>query len=177
MNNWYNALINRFKKVGLYLLLPLLSLILIIRLVDGIRAPDLPADFASQPLHTIDGRDLTLAELSEKKPLLVLFWDRWCAACHDTIPLMIKLNDKRTNVLTIASMSGNDISVVRYLNGHHFNLPVVNDSNGSLAAHWQVTSKPTLLVVAKGEVVSTSSGWTSNTGVLLRLWWVRKWQY
>jgi len=177
MKNWHNILINRIKKVSLYLLLPVFSFIVIIRVIDGIRAPQLPDNFSSQLLHTIDGRDLTLAELSEKKPLLVFFWDRWCSACHDTIPLLIRLNDKRTNVLTVASYSGNDISIVRYLNGYHFNLPVVNDSDGILAADWQIVNKPTLLIVAKGEVVSTSSGWTSNAGVLLRLWWTRKWQY
>lgn len=177
MKNWHSKLINRFKKVFLYLLLPVISFILIVRLIDGLRAPQLPDSFSTQSLHTIDGRNLTLAELSDKKPLLVFFWDRWCSACHDTISLLIRLNDKRTNVLTVASHSGNDISIVRYLNGHHIHLPVVNDSDGSLAADWHIVNKPTLLVVAKGEIVSTSSGWTSNAGVLLRLWWARKWQY
>lgn len=177
MDNWYKILMNRFRKVGLYFLLPLLALILAIRLIDGIRAPQLPQDVASQPLHTIDGRDVTLAELSEKKPLLVFFWDRWCSACHDTIPLLSQLNGKRTNVLTVASQSGNDISVVRYLSGHHFTLPVVNDSEGRIAHQWAINSKPTLIIVAKGEVVATSSGWTSSLGMHLRLWWVRKWQY
>lgn len=177
MKNWHSILINRFKKVGLYLLLPVFSFIIIVRMIDGVRAPKLPDNFSSQLLHTIDGRDLTLAELSDKKPLLVFFWNRWCGACHDTLPLLIRLNDKRTNVLTVASHSGSDISIVRYLNGHHVNLPVVNDTDGHLADDWQVMNTPTLLIVAKGEVVSTSTGWTSDAGVLLRLWWTRKWQY
>ncbi|MEJ5063664.1 redoxin family protein [Erwinia sp. MYb375] len=177
MRNWHNTLINQFKKVSFYLLLPLLSLILFIRLIDGIRAPDLPADIAGQMLHTIDGQNLTLAELSEKTPLLVWFWDRWCGTCHDTLPLLMNLNDKRTRVLTIANRSGGDINIVRYLNGQHLTLPVVNDRNGELAASWGVTTTPTLLIVAKGEVVGTTSGWTSSVGIGLRLWWVRKWHY
>lgn len=177
MRNWHQILINRFKQVGLYLLLPLFLLVLIVRTLDGLRAPQLPEDFAHQLLHTIDGRDLTLASLSEKRPLVVWFWDRWCSACHDTIPLMMRLNSGRTNVLTVASRSGDDISIVRYLNGQHLTLPVVNDSQGALAASWQIRSRPTLLIVAKGEVVSTSTGWTSNTSIWLRLWWTRKWQY
>lgn len=177
MSNWHNKLINKIKKLSLYLLLPLLTLVLLIRLIDGLRAPDLPANFAQQPLHTIDGRDLTLAELSEKKPLLVWFWSSSCSSCHDTVPMMMWLNNNRTNVLTVASRSGNDISIVRYLNGHHLTLPVVNDSGGVLAARWQVSSTPTLIIVAKGQVVSTTSGWTSSAGIWLRLWWVRKWQY
>ncbi|MTD27177.1 redoxin family protein [Erwinia sp. J316] len=168
---------NQFKKVSNYLLLPLLVMILFIRLIDGIRAPNLPDDIAVQILHTIDGKNLTLAELSEKTPLLVWFWDRWCGTCHDTIPLLMKLNDKHTNVLTIANRSGNDINIVRFLNGHHLTLPVVNDNHGELAARWQITTTPTLLIVAKGEVVGTTSGWTSAPGIGLRLWWVRKWHY
>lgn len=177
MRNWHTTLINQFKQISFYLLLPLLLLVLFIRLMDGIRAPDLPADITGQTLHTIDGQNLTLAELSEKKPLLVWFWDRWCSACNDTVPLLMSLNDKRTNVLTIARRSGDDITIVRFLNGHHLTLPVVNDSHGDLAARWQVTTTPTLLIVAKGEVVCTTSGWTSSLGIGLRLWWVRKWHY
>lgn len=177
MRNWHNTLINQFKKVSLYLLLPLFLLILFIRLIDGVRAPHLPGDIATQVLHTIDGQNLTLAELSEKTPLLVWFWDRWCAVCHDTVPLLMRLNNKDTNVITIAHRSGSDIHIVRYLNGQHLSLPVVNDSHGELAARWRVTTTPTLLIVAKGEVVSTTSGWTSSPGVGLRLWWVRKWHY
>lgn len=177
MRNWHQKLINQFKKVSLYLLMPVLLLILFIRLVDAFRSPDLPADISTQSLHTIDGQDLTLAELSDKKPLLVWFWDRWCGACKDTVPVLMQLNDKRTSVLTIAHRSGNDISIVRYLNGHHLTLPVVNDSRGELAARWNVTTTPTLLMVANGEVVATTSGWTSAPGIWLRLWWVRKWYY
>lgn len=177
MRNWHNELINRVKKVSLFLLLPLLILILLIRLVDEIRAPELPADFALHPLHTIDGRDLTLAELSENTPLLVWFWSSSCSGCQDTLPMMMWLNDKRTNVLTVAGRSGNDISIVRYLKGHHLTLPVVNDSHDLLARSWRVNSTPTLIYVAKGKVVSSTSGWTSSVGIWLRLWWVRKWHY
>jgi len=177
MSNWHSKLINKFKKFSLFILLPVLMLILLIRLIDVLRAPELPADFAQQLLHTVDGRDLTPGELSEKKPLLVWFWSTGCSACHDTVPIMMWLNGKRTNVLTVASRSGNDISIVRYLNGHHLTLPVVNDSSGVLATHWQVSSTPTLILVAKGQVVSTTSGWTSSAGIWLRLWWVRKWHY
>lgn len=68
MRNWHHTLIAQFKNVSLYLLLPVLLLILFLRLVDGFRAPDLPSDIATQALHTIDGQDLTLADLSEKSP-------------------------------------------------------------------------------------------------------------
>jgi len=177
MRNWHQILIHQFKQVSLYLLLPALLMILLISLIDVLRAPDLPPDISTQPLHTIDGQDLTLAELSDKKPLLVWFWDRWCGACKDTVPVLMQLNDKRTSVLTVANRSGNDISIVRYLNGHHLTLPVVNDSRGELAARWDVTAMPTLVIIAKGEVVATTSGWTSAPGIWLRLWWVRKWYY
>ncbi|MEN5016576.1 thioredoxin domain-containing protein [Erwinia sp. Eh17-17] len=177
MRNWHHTLIAQFKNVSLYLLLPVLLLILFLRLVDGFRAPDLPSDIATQALHTIDGQDLTLADLSEKKPLLVWFWDRWCGACQDTLPVLMQLNDKRTSVLTIAHRSGSDINIVRYLNGHHLTLPVVNDSRGELAGRWDITATPTLLIVAKGEVVATTSGWTSAPGIWLRLWWIKKWHY
>lgn len=177
MSQWNRRLLKRARQLCQYLLLPLIIIVLTIKLHDSLRAPILPADFATRSLHTIDGRDLTLAELSAKKPLVVWFWNRWCAACQDSLPLMMRLDGKRIGVLTVAVRSGDDIGIVRYLQGHHLAVPVVNDSRGELADSWQVTASPTMIIVAKGEAVSTTSGWTSDLGVWVRLWWVRKWQY
>ncbi|HAJ7641775.1 TPA: protein disulfide oxidoreductase, partial [Escherichia coli] len=36
--------------------------------------------------------------------------------------------------------------------------------------NWEISVTPTLVVVSKGQVVTTTSGWTSYWGMKLRLW-------
>lgn len=156
------------------LLLLMMMMAVLFTVIDFFRAPQAPTGFADIPLHTIDGRDVTLAELSMKKPLLVYFWASWCGICRYTTPDVVKLSDNGSNVLTVAIRSGDDSRVVRYLNGKHLTLPVVNDPQGSMATNWDVSVTPTLLVISKGQVVQSTTGWTSYWGMKLRLWWAQK---
>lgn len=164
-----------FKRGLRYILLLLGSLLLVFMLLDFFRAPSAPADFATHSLHTIDGRDVTLAELSDKKPMLVYFWGSWCGICRHISPHIDRLHARGFNVLSVALRSGDDIRVVQYLNGAHLSMPVVNDPQGEMASAWEVNVTPTILIISKGEVVQTTIGWTSYAGLRLRLWWAQKW--
>lgn len=142
---------------------------------DWLRAPTLPEEFARQNLHTIDGKEVTIAELSAKKPLLVYLWTNGCSACRYTTAGMLTLSDSDYNVLAVALRSGNDIHVVRLLRGKHLVLPVVNDPVGELFSGWNINASPTYLIVSRGKMVQSTSGWTSTLSIRIRLWWVNKW--
>ena len=157
------------------ILLVLFTLGLVSIAADWFRAPTLPEEFAYQSLHTIDGKDLTLAELSAQKPLLVYLWTNGCSACSYTTAGMLELSEGNYNVLAVALRSGNDIQVVRLLGGKHLVLPVVNDPTGELSARWKINTSPTYLIVSKGRMVQNTSGWTSTLSIRMRLWWVNKW--
>ncbi|MEI2266492.1 redoxin domain-containing protein [Erwinia sp. CGal63] len=163
-------------RQGFRTILLLLAMIaLVLWLMDWLRAPKAPQGFEQQVFHTIDGRDLTIADLSARKTLLIYFWSRDCGVCHYTTSNMISMSDSGYNVLAIAQRSGNDIQIVRQLQGKHLTMPVVNDPAGAIAAQWQIDVMPTLLIVKKGKVVQSTTGWTSATGIKLRHWWVNKW--
>lgn len=164
----------KIKRVGRDFLLLAVMMVVLFAVIDLFRAPQAPAGFADFPLHTIDGKAVTLAELSEDKPLLVYFWASWCSICRFTTPDVAKLSDDGNNVLTVALRSGDDIRVVRYLAGKHLTMPVVNDPQGSMAARWEVGVTPTILIISKGSVVQSTTGWTSYWGLKLRLWWAQK---
>ena len=74
------------------------------------------------------------------------------------------------SVMTIALRSGNDGEVSRWLSRKRVTFPVVNDSGGEISRNWEISVTPTLVVVSKGQVVTTTSGWTSYWGMKLRLW-------
>ncbi|MDN4627938.1 redoxin domain-containing protein [Erwinia sp. PsM31] len=153
----------------------LLAIAVVLWLMDWLRAPKPPEDFAQQIFHTIDGRTITIAELSAKKPLLIYFWSGNCSVCRYTTRDITNLSNSGYNVLAIVHHAGNDIQIVRLLNGKHLTLPVINDPTGAIAARWQTDVMPTLLIVKKSKVVQSTTGWTSVTGIRLRHWWVNKW--
>jgi thiol-disulfide isomerase/thioredoxin len=145
----------------------------VVLVVDTLRSPTISSQQLSQPLHTLDGKGVDLAALSQDKPLLVYIWATWCSICRHTTPGIEQRVKDGDNVLTIALRSGDDASLERWLARRRLSMPVVNDSTGRLAAAWQVGVTPTLLVVSKGKVVSSTTGWTSGPGIQLRLWWAR----
>ena len=139
--------------------------------MDWLRAPQAPAAFDSQVLTTLNGEQVSLAQLSQDKPLLVYFWDSWCGVCRFTTPYVARLVGEGDNVLTVALRSGDDSQVAQWLAGKRVTLPVVNDPRGELSAQWQIGVTPTLVIISKGQVVQSTTGWTSYWGMKLRLWW------
>ncbi len=145
----------------------------VVLVVDTLRSPTVSGQQLSQPMHTLDGKGVDLVALSQDKPLLVYIWATWCGICRHTTPGIEQRVQDGDNVLTIALRSGDNASLERWLARRHLSMPVINDSTGQLAAAWQVGVTPTLLIVSKGKVVSSTTGWTSGLGIQLRLWWAR----
>ncbi|NDO80660.1 protein disulfide oxidoreductase [Citrobacter sp. NCU1] len=160
--------LRRGLREGLILLV---LLVVVSVLVDAWRAPQLPSSFDSTPLQTVDGETVTLAKLSAEKPVLLYFWASWCSICRFTTPDVARLQREGGNVMTIALRSGSEADVSRWLARKNVTFPVINDASGEISRRWEISVTPTLVIVSKGEVVSTTSGWTSYWGMRLRLWW------
>ncbi|OAT26522.1 ScsD family copper-sensitivity suppressor [Buttiauxella ferragutiae ATCC 51602] len=164
-------MIGKLRRWGREALVMVLVLITIVVLMDWWRAPKMPTTFDSTPLQTLDGQTLTLNALSEERPLLLYFWASWCGVCRYTTPSVSRLVVEGENVMTIALRSGEPQAVLRWLEQKKVQLPVVNDASGELSRNWQVGVTPTLVVLYKGEVVSSTTGWTSYWGMKARLEW------
>ncbi|RJT20725.1 protein disulfide oxidoreductase [Buttiauxella izardii] len=162
---------SKLRRWGKEALVMMVIFITIVVLMDLWRAPKMPATFDSTPLHTLDGNAVTLSALSEDRPLLLYFWASWCGVCRYTTPSVAELVGEGENVMTIALRSGAPQEVSRWLTQKKVQLPVVNDASGELSRHWQIGVTPTLVVLYKGEVVPSTTGWTSYWGMKLRLWW------
>lgn len=162
------ARLRRWARELLVLALIVLATMLV---MDWLRAPQAPLTFNQQMLATLDGEPVSLAELSQHKPLLVYFWASWCTICRFTTPSVAKLAANGGNVLSVALRSGDNQQVEQFLARKQLQLPVVNDPFGALSAQWQVGVTPTLVVISQGRVVQSTTGWTSYWGMKLRLWW------
>ncbi|MFQ2367847.1 protein disulfide oxidoreductase [Aeromonas enteropelogenes] len=161
----------RWQRWGKEALWLLLMALVISTLLDLWRSPTLPEGAMSTPIILQDGTTTDLATLSRGKPLLVYYWASWCGVCRFTTPTVETLWQEGDNVLTVALRSGSDAQLREGMAKKGLTFPIHNDESGALAARWQVGVTPTFLIVKDGELVSSTTGWSSGLGLTLRLWW------
>lgn len=161
----------RWQRWGKEALWLLLMALVISTLLDLWRSPTLPEGAMSAPITLQDGTTTDLATLSRSKPLLVYYWASWCGVCRFTTPTVETLWQEGENVLTVALRSGSDAQLREGMAKKGLTFPTHNDESGALAARWQVGVTPTFLIVKDGELVSSTTGWSSGLGLTLRLWW------
>lgn len=141
--------------------------------MDRLRAPQLPADLAQQPLTSLQG-EVNLAALSQDRPVLVYVWATWCGVCKLTTPTVAALSQQGSQVVSVALRSGDDRRVATWLEKKGLQGVAVNDENGAVSQRWDINVTPTFIVLERGKVVSTTTGWSSAWGLKLRLWWAGK---
>ncbi|WP_421185128.1 protein disulfide oxidoreductase [Aeromonas enteropelogenes] len=161
----------RWQRWGKEALWLLLMALVISTLLDLWRSPTQPEGAISAPITLQDGTTTDLATLSRGKPLLVYYWASWCGVCRFTTPTVETLWQEGENVLTVALRSGSDAQLREGMAKKGLTFPTHNDESGALAARWQVGVTPTFLIVKDGELVSSTTGWSSGLGLTLRLWW------
>lgn len=162
---------SKLRRWGRELLILLLIALAMVWGMEQLRKPVLPVGFSATPVQTIGGEQVSIAALSAERPMLIYVWATWCGICRYTTPAVEKLAQEGGNVLSVALRSGDDRQLARWMAKKQLTLPVVNDASGALSRQWQVGVTPTLVIVSKGEVVGTTTGWSSYWGMKLRLWW------
>ena len=118
-------------------------------------------------LLTIEGVPFSLTQL-RGKVVLVNFWATWCEPCVTEMPSLQRLRDE-------LAASGFDVLAVNYqegparINGFtqkmKLNLPVVRDTDGSVARNWGARIFPArFLLDRNGNIryaISGAADWTS----------------
>jgi len=116
------------------------------------------------PAGVFDSEDMS------GKPYLLHFWASWCPVCRleqDNIESL----SRDYHVISVAMQSGGRKEVGEYLLQHSLNFTTLVDEQGELARKFGVTGVPTSLVIDRqGNIVFSEVGYTSETGLRLRLW-------
>lgn len=108
----------------------------------------------------------------QQKPLLIHFWASWCPICELEHSSIQSLADDYS-VVTIASWSGDADEVGSYLEQQGLNMPVIVDEDGELARLYGVKAVPASFFVDVGKKIRmVERGYTTETGMRLRLWWL-----
>ncbi len=126
--------LRRWLREGAILLVVLAGVII---LLDVWRSPQMPAMFDSTPLHTLDGETVTLASISEERPVLLYFWASWCGPCRMLAPVIDQLAAEQT-----------DVKVCK----------VNIDEEPGLAQRFGVMSIPTVVLFENGQEKNRSVG-------------------
>ena len=106
-----------------------------------------------------------------EKPLLIHFWATWCPVCKIEAPNIQKISEDY-DIITIASQSGTDEEIKKYLKENDVNFNFINDKDNAYAEKFNITVYPTTLIYDKDKnLVFSEVGYTSTLGLYLRMWW------
>ncbi len=93
---------------------------------------------ASPLIVTLTKENFSEQVLQSPSPVLVDFWAEWCGPCKMIAPLLDELADEYAGKVKIGKVNV--------------------DENQELAANYNVTAIPTLLLVKNGQVVEQTRG-------------------
>jgi len=120
---------------------------------------------------TLSGQSFDLRE-QHSKPILVHFWATWCPICQFENSNIANIAEDY-QVITLASWSEGEDKVKEYLENENLNFPVIVDDDGEWAKVYGVKAVPSSFIIdSNGVIQFIESGYTSEIGLRLRLWWL-----
>ena len=106
-------------------------------------------------------------------PVALHFWAEWCPICS-TEEGSIASVSADWPVMTVAMQSGGADQVARHLAKKGLAWPALVDADGRIAAAYGLKGVPAFVVIdSRGTIRSVSTGYTTELGMRLRLWWAR----
>lgn len=157
----------------------LLLIAAVVLAVQAWRTRDVPD--GALPNFTVllaDGRYTTFddwrAEHADDGAMALYFWAEWCPICR-TVQGSIDAITQDWPVLTVAMQSGDAAVVRELLDERGLDWPTVVDQHGRLAADMRIPGVPAMLIVDRGGRIRFSEiGFSTETGLRLRLWWANR---
>ncbi len=147
-------------------LLILLLVLVGVHLWQTRQLPHGPAPLLAGEL--LDGGRFDL-EAMRGRVVLVHFWGSWCAVCRlesDTIAALT-----RRHVVIGVAVGEDSGQVQHYFEQAGLDYPVIPDPDGRLQRVWKVRGVPASFIVdRRGQIRFRSVGYTTRTGLEIRLW-------
>jgi thiol-disulfide isomerase/thioredoxin len=123
----------------------------------------------------LDGNELPINYQKYSKPLVLYFFADWCPVCKFQHPVIRTMGEEYP-VIAIAMQSGNNQQLRQYLALHEISFPVINDRDGLISSAFGVQGVPAIFIIQQDARIAFSTrGYTSETGLLSRLWLSKIW--
>ncbi len=100
-------------------------------------------------LTDMDGKTWNLAAL-KGQPVMLNFWASWCEPCRAEMPSLERVASRHERAgLVVLAVNYKEAAPVikRFLDGRPFSLPILLDSDGSVAAAWTPRVFPTTVLI------------------------------
>lgn len=125
----------------------------------------------------IDGQPFNLADWRRNHPgkaQLIYFWAEWCGVCRSTAGSVGDIAADAP-VMGIAIQSGPAEQVFATLRERNYRFPTLADPEGKLLQQYGLHGVPAFVIIdPAGNISTITSGYTSELGLRLRLWWAAR---
>jgi peroxiredoxin len=157
-SKWLRGLVEAFVVLALFLA---------VRAYQSRDAVSGPAPALSAV--SLDEQPISLAAM-RGKPFALHFWASWCGVCS-AMRHNVRAVAREHAVISVASRSGDAPAVRGFVAQHALDAPVIADPTGAIASAYGVRAFPTTFFVdATGVIRHVEIGYTTELGLLLRLW-------
>jgi thiol-disulfide isomerase/thioredoxin len=114
-------------------------------------------------LEDLDGNPVTLAEVIDGRPAMLVFWATWCPLCEALQPQFDRIQatygDRMAMVAVGVAVNQNPRRIRRHLESHDPGYPHLYDAGGeAVRAYKAVTTSIVVLLDAEGRVAYTGVG-------------------
>jgi peroxiredoxin len=114
-------------------------------------------------LKDVDGKQVNLADMVGKNPLVLVFWGTWCPHCVAEVPALKKMQDqykgKGVNIVSVAVRHPTEKlevfpkNTAAFVKTNKMNYTVLLDGEYTAANLYHIEGVPTLLVLDKEGVI------------------------
>ncbi|MDA2937561.1 TlpA family protein disulfide reductase [Acidobacteria bacterium AH-259-A15] len=103
----------------------------------------------SGTFKTVDGKQVSLADLQQDKVLFLNVWATWCGPCRVEMPSMASLYEELYDEgLTMVAVSEEDTQTVRqYLQEQPYPFTILLDTENILSQRFEIYALPTTFIV------------------------------
>ena len=141
-----------------------LMALLFFALAATLRAADLPVTSAlhfDATYQQFQAEPVSIKAQLGRKPIYLKLWATWCLDCRKQMPDLQAAYEKYQSEIAIFAVNLNinetDETLQAIKDKYHLNVPIVLDSNGTIASNFNFVGTPFhVLINAKGEVVYTT---------------------
>ncbi len=106
-------------------------------------------------LENLDGQSVSLSDL-RGKPILLNFWATWCPPCRAEMPFLQQIYEEWSDkglVLLAIDIGEGPSQIKEFLEANNLSLPVLLDSNKSVAQKYNITAIPTTFFIDKDGII------------------------
>ncbi len=120
-------------------------------------------------LKNLDGKSVSLTELSKDKTLVFSFWATWCGPCVNELDAIAEqyedLQDEKGFELIAVSVddSRTKARVKPLVNGKNWDYQVLLDTNQEFKRKMNISTVPFVMIVKNGKIVYSHSGYTPGS--------------